>query len=170
MTLLNDTLKAIVPQDGSFRTKAKEHLDQLTMPHWALGRLLDLAVDLAGMTRSLHPAVDKRVVVVMAGDHGVVADGVSQYPQEVTCQMILNFLRGGAGINAVAQSVRRRGDSGKYGDCRLSRGKRGNEETDFASRRARHEEYAQRTGDEPRGGDSLNRDRHRIGLESRLFV
>ncbi len=103
MTLLSDTVRSIVPQDSSFRAKAKEHLDQLTMPHWALGRLLDLAVDLAGMTRSLHPAVDKRVVVVMAGDHGVVADGVSQYPQEVTCQMILNFLRGGAGINAVSR-------------------------------------------------------------------
>jgi nicotinate-nucleotide--dimethylbenzimidazole phosphoribosyltransferase len=103
MPLLSDTVRSIIPQDGSFRAKAKERLDQLTMPHWALGRLLDLAIDLAGMTRSLHPAVDKRVVVVMAGDHGVVADGVSQYPQEVTCQMILNFLRGGAGINAVSR-------------------------------------------------------------------
>ncbi len=103
MTVLNDTLTSIVPQDGSFRDKATERLSQLTMPHWALGRLLDLAVDLAGMTRSLSPRVDKRVVVVMAGDHGVAAAGVSLYPQEVTCQMILNFLRGGAGINAVSR-------------------------------------------------------------------
>ncbi|HTY22945.1 MAG TPA: nicotinate-nucleotide--dimethylbenzimidazole phosphoribosyltransferase [Desulfomonilaceae bacterium] len=103
MTLLNDTRDRIVGQDGSIRDKAKERLDQLTMPYWALGRLMDLAVDLAGITRSLHPQVDKRVVVVMAGDHGVVQEGVTQYPQEVTCQMVLNFLRGGAGINAIAK-------------------------------------------------------------------
>ena len=72
MTVLDDTIKRIAPQDRSFREKAKERLDQLTMPHWALGRLMDLSMDLAGATRSLRPPVDKRVVVVMAGDHGVV--------------------------------------------------------------------------------------------------
>ncbi|MBI5570317.1 MAG: nicotinate-nucleotide--dimethylbenzimidazole phosphoribosyltransferase [Desulfomonile tiedjei] len=105
MTLLNQTLTRIVPQDASAREQAKTRLDQLTMPHWALGRLMDLALDLAGMTRTVRPQVDRRVVVVMAGDHGVVAEGVTKYPQEVTCQMILNFLRKGAGINALARVV-----------------------------------------------------------------
>ncbi len=103
MTVLDDTIKRIAPQDRSFREKAKERLDQLTMPYWALGRLMDLSMDLAGITRSLRPPVDKRVVVVMAGDHGVVGEGVTLYPQEVTRQMVLNFLNGGAGINAIAR-------------------------------------------------------------------
>ena len=73
------------------------------MPHWALGRLMDLAEDLAGMTRSVHPQVDRRTIVTMAGDHGVVSEGVSRYPQEVTAQMVHNFIDGGAGINALAR-------------------------------------------------------------------
>jgi nicotinate-nucleotide--dimethylbenzimidazole phosphoribosyltransferase len=66
---------------------------------------MDLAVDLAGMTGSLTPEVDKRVVVIMAGDHGVTQDGVSKYPQEVTVQMVDNFIRGGAGISAISKVV-----------------------------------------------------------------
>jgi nicotinate-nucleotide--dimethylbenzimidazole phosphoribosyltransferase len=108
MTLLQDTLARIVPQDPAFRAQAKQRLDQLTMPHWALGRLMDLAVDLAGITRSLNPPVARRVIVTMAGDHGVVAEGVSKYPQEVTPQMVLNFLHGGAGINALARTAHAR--------------------------------------------------------------
>jgi nicotinate-nucleotide--dimethylbenzimidazole phosphoribosyltransferase len=105
MSLLQETINRIVPPDEGFRNKAKERLDQLTMPHWALGRLMDLAMDLAAITRSMKPPVDKRVVVVMAGDHGVVSEGVSKYPQEVTVQMVANFVHGGAGINALARTV-----------------------------------------------------------------
>ena len=103
MSLLNDTLARIVPQDATWRTKAKTRLDQLIMPHWALGRLMDLALDLAGMTRSLSPPVARKTIVTMAGDHGVVAEGVSKYPQEVTPQMVLGFVAGMAGINALAR-------------------------------------------------------------------
>jgi nicotinate-nucleotide--dimethylbenzimidazole phosphoribosyltransferase len=103
MNLLRETVSRIVPQDEAFRGLAKERLDQLTMPHWALGRLMDLAVDLAGMTRSMTPRTGRKAVVVMAGDHGVVEEGVTKYPQEVTPQMVFNFLNGGAGINALAQ-------------------------------------------------------------------
>jgi nicotinate-nucleotide--dimethylbenzimidazole phosphoribosyltransferase len=103
MRLLDKTLKQIVPQDQAAREKARERLDQLTMPHWALGRLMDLAIDLAGITRSATPPVAERVIVTMAADHGVVAEGVSKYPQEVTVQMVYNFLHGGAGINAMAR-------------------------------------------------------------------
>lgn len=103
MSLLKETVGAIVAQDPKSRAAARARLEQLTMPHWALGRLMDLAEDLAGMTRSLRPTVERRAVVVMAGDHGVAAEGVSKYPQEVTLQMVYNFVNGGAGINALAR-------------------------------------------------------------------
>jgi nicotinate-nucleotide--dimethylbenzimidazole phosphoribosyltransferase len=103
MSLLETTIRAILRQDEAWRARAKHRLDQLTMPHWALGRLMDLAVDLAGMTRSVRPPVARKAIVVMAADHGVVAQGVSKYPQEVTAQMVHNFVRGGAGINALAR-------------------------------------------------------------------
>jgi nicotinate-nucleotide--dimethylbenzimidazole phosphoribosyltransferase len=75
------------------------------MPHWALGRLMDLAVDLSGMTRSAKPPVARKAIVTMAADHGVVVEAVSKYPQEVTAQMVQNFVHGGAGINALARLV-----------------------------------------------------------------
>ena len=103
MTLLATTLQHIQPHDAAARTQARARLDQLTMPHWALGRVMDLAVDLAGMTGSIRPPVARKAIVTMAGDHGVVAEGVSKYPQEVTPQMVHNFVAGGAGINALAR-------------------------------------------------------------------
>lgn len=103
MSLLKTTIGAITPRDSRSRAEARARLEHLTMPHWALGRLLDLAEEVAGMTRSLRPAVGRRTVVVMAGDHGVAAEGVSRYPQEVTAQMVHNFVRGGAGINTLAR-------------------------------------------------------------------
>ena len=103
MSLLETTLRDICPSDQQWRTRATERLDQLTMPHWALGRLMDLAVDLAGMTRSAKPPVSRKAIVTMAADHGVVAEGISKYPQEVTAQMVANFVHGGAGINALAR-------------------------------------------------------------------
>jgi nicotinate-nucleotide--dimethylbenzimidazole phosphoribosyltransferase len=101
--LLEDTIARIRPQDAGWRRKARARLEQLTMPYWALGRVMDLAEDLAGMTRSLQPPVARKIIVLMAGDHGVVAEGVSKYPQVVTGQMVRNFAAGGAGINALAR-------------------------------------------------------------------
>ena len=102
MSLLERTLERIYPQDSTSRQAAKERLDNLAIPHWALGELMDLAVDIAGMTRTIHPDVTRKAIVTMAGDHGVVAENVSKYPPEVTPQMVYNFVRGGAGINALA--------------------------------------------------------------------
>ena len=102
MGTLEATLEAISPRDESWRTRAHARLDRLTMPHWALGRLMDLAEELAGMTRSMRPPVERKAIVTMAGDHGVAAAGVSAYPQEVTAQMVANFVRRGAGVNALA--------------------------------------------------------------------
>jgi len=106
--LLDATVGRIVPQDPAWRVRARARLERLTMPFWALGRLMDLAEDLAGMTRSLAPPV-----VTMAGDHGVVAEGVSQYPQEVTVQMVHNFASGGAGINALERAASPGGEGEK---------------------------------------------------------
>ncbi len=103
MSLLDKTLTKILPPDEGWRTRARARLEQLIMPHWALGRLMDLAVDLAGMTRSLAPAVARKAIVTMAGDHGVAAEGISRYPQEVTAQMVHGFAAGLAGINALAR-------------------------------------------------------------------
>lgn len=105
MSVLQATISAILPQDAAVRAKAHSHLEALTMPYWALGRLLDLAEDLAGITRSLRPPIARKAIFTMAGDHGVVAEGVSKYPQEVTPQMVYNFVAGGAGINALARQV-----------------------------------------------------------------
>jgi len=105
MSQLERTIAAITPQDELWRQRAKERLDHLALPHWSLGRLMDLGIELAGICRTLTPPVRRRVVVTMAGDHGVAAEGVSKFPQEVTPQMVYNFVRGGAGINALARQA-----------------------------------------------------------------
>ena len=105
MGTLEKTLQNIFPQDTEHRLLAKERLDQLALPHWALGDLMDLAIELAGMTRSLHPPVGRKAIVTMAGDHGVTVEGVSKFPREVTPQMVCNFVNGGAGINALARQA-----------------------------------------------------------------
>ncbi len=105
MSLLQQTIAAMEGQDQAWRERAHARLGQLTMPYWALGRLMDLAEDLAGMTRSLGPSVSSRTIVTMAGDHGVTEEGVSKYPSAVTMQMVYNIVAGGAGINALARVV-----------------------------------------------------------------
>ncbi len=105
MGLLETTISNINGQNQEARGRARERLEQLTMPHWALGRLMDLAEDLAGICGSITPGVSDKVIVTMAGDHGVVSEGVSRYPQEVTPQMVHNFVNRGAGINALAETV-----------------------------------------------------------------
>lgn len=105
MSLLERTLRDIYPQDSEAREKAKKRLDQLTMPHWALGDVMDLAIELAGMQGTATPRTQNKAVVTMAGDHGVTEEGVSLFPTEVTVQMIHNFINGGAGINALARQA-----------------------------------------------------------------
>jgi nicotinate-nucleotide--dimethylbenzimidazole phosphoribosyltransferase len=82
--------------------EARARQDRLTKPQGSLGRLEELSILLAGITGNALPSIRDKVVVVMAGDHGVVAEGVSAYPQEVTPQMVLNLLHGGAAINVLA--------------------------------------------------------------------
>ena len=86
-------------------TLARARLDSLTKPPGSLGRLEEIAIQLAGITGRPLVRLGDRIVLVMAGDHGVVAEGVSAYPSEVTAQMLQNFARGGAGINVLARQV-----------------------------------------------------------------
>lgn len=103
MNYLEKTLQKIFPQNSESREQAKERLDNLAIPHWALGDLMDLAMDLAGIYGTITPQIQQKAVVTMAGDHGVVAENISKYPSEVTPQMVYNFVRGGAGINALSR-------------------------------------------------------------------
>ncbi len=102
---LEEILRQIQPADPTWIEKARERTAQLAIPPRALGRLHDISERLCGITRSLTPDVTRRAILVMAGDHGVAAEGVSAFPQEVTGEMVKNFIRGGAGINVLARWV-----------------------------------------------------------------
>ena len=93
----------IKPVSLEWRRKAKDYLDQLAIPRGSLGELLAIAEQLSGVKETLKPSVKRKVVVTMAGDHGIVSEGVSAFPQEVTPQMVSNFVRGGAAINVLAE-------------------------------------------------------------------
>ncbi|WP_277498218.1 MULTISPECIES: nicotinate-nucleotide--dimethylbenzimidazole phosphoribosyltransferase [unclassified Nocardioides] len=105
MPLLEETLARIVPPDAGARRDAAERQAQLTKPAGALGVLEDLSVQLAGIARTCPPPAPARpVVAVFAGDHGVLAQGVSPWPAEVTLGMVENFRAGGAAVNVLARS------------------------------------------------------------------
>ena len=104
-SILNSTIEQIVPVSADWRLKARKHLDNLAIPRGSLGELLDLAEQLAAIKESLKPSVTNKAVVTMAADHGVVAEGVSAFPQEVTLQMVANFIAGGAAINVLSGVV-----------------------------------------------------------------
>ena len=104
-TKLYNIIDNIEPLDLEWKEKAHEYLETLAIPHWSLGELLNIAERLAGIQKTLKPSVTKKCVIIMAGDHGVIEEGVSAYPQEVTPQMISNFVRKGASINILADVV-----------------------------------------------------------------
>jgi nicotinate-nucleotide--dimethylbenzimidazole phosphoribosyltransferase len=103
MELLKSTLEKIGPLNDEFEGAAKAHLDNLTKPVGSLGRLEEFARKLVVITENRSPFLDKKVIFTFAGDHGITDEGVSAYPKEVTHQMVLNFLRGGAAINVLAR-------------------------------------------------------------------
>lgn len=78
------------------------HLDNLTKPRGSLGKLETYCIKMARIQHQVPPKIEKKGIYVFAGDHGIVAEGVSLYPPEVTYQMVLNFLAGGAAINSLA--------------------------------------------------------------------
>ncbi len=91
--------------DYSSAELASARQGRLTKPAGSLGRLEELSVRLAGMQAKPQPSVERKAVIIMAADHGVTMEGVSAYPAEVTAQMVLNFLRGGAAINVLARQA-----------------------------------------------------------------
>ncbi|MFV9505796.1 MAG: nicotinate-nucleotide--dimethylbenzimidazole phosphoribosyltransferase [Oscillochloridaceae bacterium umkhey_bin13] len=105
MSLLHTTIQAIHPLDLAAMHAARVRQDQLTKPQGALGRLERLSIQLAGITGQARPRLHAPAVIVMAADHGIAHQGVSAYPAEVTPQMVLNFLAGGAAINVLARHV-----------------------------------------------------------------
>jgi nicotinate-nucleotide--dimethylbenzimidazole phosphoribosyltransferase len=103
--LLSQTVKLIKPLDKEAMAKAKARQNTLTKPQASLGRLEELSIQLAGIQGKSMPQIKHKAIVTMASDHGVVAEGVSLFPQEVTAQMVANFLHGGAAINVLARQV-----------------------------------------------------------------
>ena len=106
MDLLAETVAAIAAPDGEARAAAAARLDRMTKPRGSLGRVEDVAVTLSGIAGTCPPPVpEPAAVAVFAADHGVHAQGVSPWPQEVTAQMVGNFLAGGAVVNAFARRL-----------------------------------------------------------------
>jgi nicotinate-nucleotide--dimethylbenzimidazole phosphoribosyltransferase len=101
---LTKLLESIGGPDAAAAAECQRHLDTLTKPPGSLGRLEELAVRLAAVS-GRPPGVAAPVIFTFAADHGVVAEGVSAYPQSVTAQMVENFLRGGAAVNVLARQA-----------------------------------------------------------------
>ena len=105
MDIVKNTLSRIKPVSQELLQQAQTRLDNKTKPLGSLGRLEEFARRIVAISGSLQPDVSRKVVFTFAGDHGIVEEGVSLFPKEVTPQMVLNFLSGGAGINVLARHV-----------------------------------------------------------------
>ncbi len=101
---LSNIVSRISDLDHVAEGRMQRRLDTLTKPQGSLGRIESLAVQLAGIAGTVEPSVDPAVMVVMAADHGVAAEGVSAFPAEVTEQMVHNFIAGGAAINVLSRA------------------------------------------------------------------
>jgi len=105
METLRRIIEGIKPLDVQLMKETQERLNNLTKPKGSLGRLEELARKIVGVTGKRNPSMEKKVIFTMASDHGVIEEKVSLFPQEVTAQMVENFLRGGAAINVLAREV-----------------------------------------------------------------
>lgn len=103
MSNLEQTLQQIKPLDENVMKKTQARLDDLTKPPGSLGVLEDIAKQIAGITGHIVPELPKKAAILMAGDHGIVKEGVAPFPQEVTPQMILNFVNGGAAMSVLTR-------------------------------------------------------------------
>jgi len=102
---IEETITHITNLDKSAMQAARNRQDQLTKPRGSLGRLEEISIQMAGISGTSQPQTQDKVVVTMAGDHGVTAEGVSAYPSAVTAQMVDNFLAEGAAINILARQA-----------------------------------------------------------------
>jgi len=105
MDRLAETLSRIEPLDPSLSDALQKRLDNKTKPLGSLGRLEEFARRYGTIRKTLEPTLAKKVIYTFAADHGVVEEGVSAFPKEVTRQMVLNFIDGGAGVNVLARHV-----------------------------------------------------------------
>ena len=103
--LLSQTIEMIKPLDRDAMAQAQARQDTLTKPPGSLGTLEELSIQLAGIQGKPLPSIKQKAIITMAGDHGVVAEKIGNWPQEITGQMVYNFLSGGAGINVIARQV-----------------------------------------------------------------
>lgn len=103
MKKLENLFDEIQSLDSDTIEVAKNHIANLTMPHWALGDLLDIGVKLSGIQRSFPPKIEKKSVYIFACDHGISDENVSLFPKEVTAQMVGNFVSGGAAISVLSR-------------------------------------------------------------------
>src|SRR6201995_1216842 len=104
--MLPDWIKQPCPAvSAPHRDAATARQGQLTKPTGALGRLETLAIGLAGLQQRERPRADRAPIIIFAGDHGIAAQGVSAYPQEVTIAMMANFAKGGAAISVLAREL-----------------------------------------------------------------
>ncbi|CAI8027020.1 Nicotinate-nucleotide--dimethylbenzimidazole phosphoribosyltransferase [Geodia barretti] len=102
---LAQALERTGPANASAMARAVERQSNLTKPPGSLGRLEEISIKLAGIFGTERPAIGGKAVIIAAGDHGVVAQGVTGYPQEVTAQMVMNFLAGGAAISVMSRHL-----------------------------------------------------------------
>lgn len=106
MSVLERTIRAVRPVSEEARAAATERQGQLTKPPGSLGVIEAIGIQLAAIARRCPSPIPRRPVVgVFAGDHGVCAQGVTPWPQEITTQMLVNMARGGAAINVLARQV-----------------------------------------------------------------
>lgn len=103
--ILDKTLGLIVPLDRKAMAGARERQEMLTKPQGSLGRMEAISIQLAGIQARPAPRILEKAVIVMAGDHGIVEEKFHNWPQEVTAQMVANFLQGGAAINVLSRHV-----------------------------------------------------------------
>lgn len=100
---LDELIRGIKPVDANWENRAWERLRSQIRPRDSLGQLEVIAARVASISRSLQPSLERKIIFTMAGDHGVVEEGVSAYPQEVTAQMVYSFIQGWATINVLAK-------------------------------------------------------------------